>query len=271
MSNIERVQSNSDSGIELYVSSKGESGVSQRGLARLCGKDESTIRRLLSDRPKMALILGKDILEADLHCGMTSDQQAKVIKSEYAYKIISYYAFKAVRQTEEARFSLEKFGSLGIDGWIKDTVGYVEAHGNADSRLFDLLAIMGQDIKEMKADLASTAGYRAARITLPGLKEWMESLKDEDRDQLSIAPSGGEKLFTLTEWADEVGYCLTKSQKHALANIVSSTYKTMALEMPQKVVRLNEKGHKKMPVQAYPKRHFVLLGMCYTKLICSGI
>lgn len=267
---IERVKPNSDSGIELYVSNDGsQSGVSQLGLARLCGITEPPMRNTLSDRSKMAIILGKDIPTADLYHFLTGDNQAKVIKHEIASKVVFYYAFNAKGKTEIAKYSLGKFLEIGMDKWIKDSLGYIETHGNADQRLFDLLAVMGSDIKEMKADLAGTAGYRAARITLPGLREWMEALDESDRKQLAFPPAGGEQLFTLNEWADvdQDGMILDRKQKHSLANILSSTYKMMALEMPEKVIRYNEKGYKLAPVQAYPERHFVLIRMCFAKLI----
>ena len=270
MNNIEKVAPQIIDGIEMYVSSNGQSGLSQLAIAKLCGIPETTTRRVLSDRQKMALILGKDIPTADLYLAITSNNQAKVVKSEIASEINAYYAINSPNKTQEALFSLKKFASRGMDGWIKDCVQYVEEQGNADSKLFDLLAVMGQDIKEMKADLASTSGYRAARITMPGLKEWLESLDDTDKKQLALKPAE-EELFTLTEWADVSGNVMTKSQKHALANIVSSTYKLMALELPPKVTRLNNTGSKKMPVQAYPERHFVLIGMCWAKLITSQI
>jgi hypothetical protein len=267
---IERVAPNLSNGIELYVSNEtGKSGTSQSGLARLCGISEMAMRKTLSDRTKIALILGKDILTADLYLELSSDQQARIIKAEYAAEIIAYYAHQAVNKTEIAKYSLRKFASIGIDRWIKESVGYVETHGNADQRLFDLLAVMGSDIKEMKADLASTSGYRAARIELPGLREWMEALDHSDKEQFSLPTKDDEPLFTLNEWADvdQNGMVLDRKQKHALANIVSSTYKMMALDMPQKVTRLNDKGQKLPAVQAYPERHFVLIRMCFAKLV----
>lgn len=165
MTNIEKVAPQIIDGIEMYVSSSGQSGVSQSALAKLCGIAEAPLRRLLSDRPKMALILEKDMPTADLYLDLTSNNQAKIIKSEVASEIIAYYAISAVNKTEISLYSLKKFASRGMDNWIKDCVRYVEAQGNAESKLFDLLAVMGADIKEMKADLASTSGYRAARIT----------------------------------------------------------------------------------------------------------
>lgn len=267
---IEIVKPNSESGIELYVSNDGtQSGVSQIGLARLCGITEAPLRRTLNDNTKMAHILGKQIPTADLSLVLTSEHNAKIIKHQYASKIIFYYAITAINKTKEAQYSLAKFLEIGMDKWIKESLGYVEQHGNADQRLFDLLAVMGSDIKEMKADLASTSGYRAARISLPGLREWMEALDESDRKQLALPPAGGEQLFTLNEWADvdQDGMSLDRKQKHGLANILSSTYKMMALEMPEKVVRYNEKGYKLAPVQAYPERHFVLIRMCFAKLI----
>jgi hypothetical protein len=281
MNTIERVIPISQDGVELYVSHDGtQCGCSQTGLARLCGMSRAAIQKVLSDSKTLTRILGSSVsenletlteaeLSAATYLEISSNQHAKIIRSEVVAKIISYYAFKALNKNETAQFSLEKFASIGIDTWIKKTVGYIETHGNTESKLFEMLAIMGQDIKEMKADLASTSGYRAARITLPGLKEWMEALDQTDKEQLALPSRDEELLFTLSEWADLTNQALTKSQKHALANIISSTYKLMALEMPQKVNRHNEKGYRLAAVQAYPERHFTLIQMCFSKLVSS--
>lgn len=270
MSNIERVEPTNVNDIELYVSKDGlQSGMSQSGLARLCGISEAALRKCLGDRTKLATICSKPAAPDDLYLVLSSTQQAKVIDSQYASKVVEHYAFDSSNKTRIALFSFRRFASLGMDTWIKQSVGYIETHGQIDQRLYDLLAVMGGDIKAMKADLASTSGYRAARVTLPGLKEWMESLSDRDLNQLALPTNAGEQLFTLVEWAsaDQDGLVLSKGQKHALANLVSSTYKAMSLEMPEKVSRHNEKGYKLAAVQAYPCRHFALIRMCFSRII----
>jgi hypothetical protein len=267
---IERVVPISENGIELYVSGKGDkTGMSQRGLARLCGINESSLRELLGDRGRLAKISGETIPTEDLYCAVSSSQQAKVIDSKYCGQIIYYYALESPNKNAIAAHSLKQFAKIGIDKWIKESVGFIETNGIADQRVYDLLAVMVSDIKEMKADLASTSGYRAARIEIPGLRLWMESLTEDDKNQLALPSGEEEPLYTLTEWADidQDGFILSKNQKHALANLVSATYKAMALEMPPKVSRKNAKGYKLAAVQGYPAKHFNLIRMCFTKLI----
>jgi hypothetical protein len=283
MSQIEIVAPVTVDGIEFYVSQDGKQcGVSQIGLARLCGLAESTTRDLLeyltnpmdsSARGKESTKLGKDLQGKDFYLAVSSIKGAKVVDSKVAARIIQYFAFEAKRTTESAKFSLGKFATMGIETWIKNVTGYAES-----GDIFKLLQSMSNqlnlvqsEIQDMKVQLIQTEGYRAARVTLPGLREWMESLEVADYERLTLPGTVEEELFTLNEWAIEAqnGLILSKSTKHALANLVSATYKTMTLEMPPKVIRLNEKGYKLPAVQAYPKRHFILLNMCFSKLVSN--
>jgi hypothetical protein len=280
MSQIEIVAPVTVDGIEFYVSADGEKcGVSQVGLSRLCGVSETPMRNLLTSlkvssvRSSSTQNLLKDLQGKDLYLALGSNQQAKVIDAKVAARLIRYYAFEATNQTDIAKYSLGKFAEIGVEKWIKDVTGYAETGDvfKLMQSLSNQLNLMQKDITEMKVQLFQTEGYRAARVTLPGLREWMETLDAEDLKQLALPGSAEEELFTINEWAEEAqnGLVLSKSNKHALANLVSATYKTMALEMPPKVVRLNSKGYKLPAVQAYPKRHFVLLNMCYSKLVAA--
>jgi hypothetical protein len=89
----------------------------------------------------------------------------------------------------------------------------------------------------------------------------MDSIDKEEFNQLQLPSTDREELFTLTEWAaiSHNGLILPKPVKHALANIVSSTYKLMELTLPKKVIRCNDKGYKLQPVQA-----------CYSKLVSAS-
>jgi len=268
-------------GIEFYVSKDGtKCGVSQIGLARLCGISESPMRRLLdqitnpmdsSVRPYELSKLLEDVQGKECYLALASNQQAKVINAKTAARIIRYYACEAKNKTEIAMFSLGKFAEIGIESWMKQVTSYTE-DANTSALLVSMsntLNLLASDVAEMKAELFLTEGYRAARVTMPGLKKWMEDLDVEKLRQQQLP--GDEPLYTLNEWAekDMAGMVLSRSNKHALANLVSSTYKAMALEMPQKVMRRNAKGHKTPEVQAYPERHFSLLRLCFAQMIAS--
>jgi hypothetical protein len=269
-------------GIEFYVSQDGKQcGVSQIGLARLCGVTEAPIRSLLTslqgietDRVKSAPEALKDLLGKSSYLALSSNQQAKVVSAKVAARIIRYYAFEAKNATDTAKYSLGKFAETGIETWIKEVTNFTE-QSNTEALLLSMsqtLNLLAADVAGMKAELFRTEGYRAARVTLPGLREWMETLDAESYTQLALPGTAEEELYTLNEWAEKAqnGLVLSRSNKHALANLVSSTYKAMCLSMPNKVIRLNAKGYKLPPVQAYPARHFVLLNMCYSKLVTSN-
>lgn len=281
--------------IEFYVSADGkQSGLSHSGLARLSGISRGQIIRLLTEIERLEAVqntttvdeittasafVQKDALAihkgygSDIYLSSIFENNAKVVHSKLVSRIIRYYAYHADKKSEVAQLSYTKFADMGIDLWIKDVTQFTESSDTSKllQTMADTLNLLAKDVSEMKAQLTQTEGYRVARITLPGLKEWMESLSVEEYNSLSLPSSEPERLYTLTEWAIEAqgGLVLSKSNKHALANLVSATYKTMVLEMPAKVVRFSDKGYALAPVQAYPKRHFCLLSMCFAKVINS--
>lgn len=218
----------------------------------------------------------KELRGKPFHLSLTSAKQVKVIDSKAAARIIRYYAFEAKRPTKEAKYSLGKFAEIGIDTWIKEVTGFAESNDIAGmfKSISSQLNLMASEITEMKVQLIQTEGYRAARVELGGLRQWLEGveqkeLKEAEKERL--LESEAEPLYTLNEWANmaQDGLVLSRSNKHALANLVSSTYKAMKLEMPPKKQLRNDKGHKLPPVQAYPEKHFTLINMCYANLVAS--
>ena len=126
---IQMVQAEVD-GIEFYVSIDGtQSGMSESGLARLCGVNRFAIRLLIKkinepgnkELPKiLEPFTGKtlELQEAD------NKNQAKILSSDLCAAIVEYYAFESKASNETARFSFRKFGSKGMDLWIKEVTGY---------------------------------------------------------------------------------------------------------------------------------------------------
>lgn len=283
-------------GIEFYVSSKGdESGLSQTGIANLSGKSRPTIQDLLTEIERLeaatkdssfdenstaqahiqkaALAIYEGFNDA-IYLKITSPNQAKVVNSKLASRIIRYYAYHAPKCNATAIFSYDKFADTGMGTWIKEVTNFVEA-GDMYSLMASMnstLLLLNTKVEEMSIELKKTSGYRAASVQMEGLREWMESIEQAEFHRLQLPGEVEEELFTLNEWAilAQDGLVLSKSNKHSLANIVSSTYKSMELNLPTKVRRLNEKGYKLPGVQAYPRRHFVLINMCYAKLVSKN-
>lgn len=280
MSTLEVVSPTIVDGIEFYVSADGKHcGVSQVGLARLCGVAETTMRRTLTNlkgssvRRSDASELVKDLKDKELSLAISSNQQANVIESKVAARIIQYFAFESTKATDIAKYSLGKFATMGIDTWIKEVTGFAESNDIAGmfKSISSQLNLMASEITEMKVQLIQTEGYRAARVELGGLRAWMEGIEAKEFLEENKKVDEAEPLYTLNEWAEMAhdGLQLSRSNKHALANIASSVYKMMSLEMPSKKQMLNAKGHKLPPVQAYPEKHFVLLNLCYSKLVAK--
>lgn len=283
-------------GIEFYCSSDGkQTGVSQVGVSRLTGLSEWNTRQLLTEIERLSvrgndgLVNEESTVSAPIHAAalaickgfidrcyleLTSVNQAKVVNSKLVSRIIRYYAYHAPRKSEVAVFSYDKFADVGMENWVKEVTKFVE-EGDMYSLMSSMngtLLLLNTKVEEMSIQLKKTEGYRAASVHMSGLRTWLESLEKEEFEQLQLPGDTVEELFTINEWAAIAhnGLVLSTSNKHALANIVSSTYKLMELTMPTKVRRLNQKGYKLPPVQAYPRRHFVLINMCYTKLVSGA-
>ncbi len=211
MSSIEIVSPTIVDGIEFYVSTDGKHcGVSQVGLARLCGVGESGIRSLLtklggsSVRTVEAKNLLKDLKGKDLYLALGSNQQAKIINGKVAARIIRYFAFESVKQTDEAKFSLGKFAEIGIDTWIKEVTGFAESNDIAGmfKSISSQLNLMASEITEMKVQLIQTEGYRAARVELGGLREWMEGIEAKEFLEASKNVDEAEPVYTLkAQWS----------------------------------------------------------------------
>lgn len=178
-------------GIEFYVSKDGkQTGLSQIGLARLCGITESPLRRVLVEivdyldhsiqlrddeittlSAASQYILSSLVNTSDVrpYLDITSSNQAKVVNAKFASAMIEYYAFEAKNKTEIALFSFRKFANIGIESWIKEVTNFVETSDTSAllASMASTLNLLASDVAEMKAELLGTEGYRAARITLP--------------------------------------------------------------------------------------------------------
>jgi hypothetical protein len=268
-SQIERVEPTMVNGIEFYSSSfTDETGISIVGLSVLCGVGATTVGSLvkgLSDRNKTTYKELEHLRGKDLACAITSNQQAKVIKDEYAAEIISYYADKGNRV---AKKSLKKFQTIGIRSWIKtvtgsSTGGDLALVQKSLNQILDVLVTTNARLTSLEQ---KTNGYTKATIEMPGLKEWMESYGEEVGDEQLALPDG--ELFTLAEYLWEVKKL--KFEKPAMslfANKVSFVYRTMSEARPERKRGVSSKGYQTPMTNAYKRRDFPLLDIAFKQTV----
>jgi hypothetical protein len=269
---LEIVKPTTVGGIEFYVSNlSGESGISQSGIARLCGLTETTIRLLingLGDRsvshermrhPALALILGMD-----LTLDITSGNQAKVIKDEYAADIIAYYAS---RGNKTAHISLKKFQVIGIRTWIKEITGHSTGNDlvlvqKSLNQILDVLTTTNARLSNLEEQ---TRGYTRASIEMPGLKDWMDRYAEEDPEQL-VLPD--RELFTLSEYLWTQKQLRFEKPAMSLFSLkVSYVFKTMSEKKPGRKRGQGKNGYQTPLTNAYSRSDFPLLDIAFKQTV----
>lgn len=125
----------STDGIEFYTEEQtGKSGISQSGIAILCGVKQNTISDLVSDtligksRSKwLEPFMGKTLTLIDktetesINVNGKPQGNLEVYHSSFVYAVIKHYAFSG---NEIAQYSMDKFGERGIDTWIQEITGW---------------------------------------------------------------------------------------------------------------------------------------------------
>ncbi|WP_030008327.1 hypothetical protein [Picosynechococcus sp. NKBG042902] len=155
--------------IEFFtIQATGESGMSQSGLARLCGVDASSVNKLVkrvmtSSCPEFL----KPLQDKELTLSISCDefQQTRVLKDHVCARILEWYAFESQRPTKEAQQAFRKFATLGIRTWIQGITGW-----ETDGFLFrepqpgaaPLAADLQAALAELQADLRLALKHRHA-------------------------------------------------------------------------------------------------------------
>jgi hypothetical protein len=118
-------------GVEFFtVDETGESGMSESGLAILCGISQQAVNKLLrslvttsSEKSDLKTRLdGKVWLQPR---GLSAMERGKItnlsiVRAQACAAVIAYYAFESKYRTEEATYSYRKFGEIGINAWIQE-------------------------------------------------------------------------------------------------------------------------------------------------------
>ncbi|AVH67048.1 phage antirepressor KilAC domain-containing protein [Nostoc sp. 'Peltigera membranacea cyanobiont' N6] len=118
--------SNQD-GVQYFtVASTGESGMSQSGLARACGVDEKSIRKLIetvrtkSPSPILESFTGKYLEDLVVRHDVKY-HNATILKDVFCAAVLSHYAQQG---RTEAAVSLGAFAAIGIRVYIQQITGW---------------------------------------------------------------------------------------------------------------------------------------------------
>ena len=160
-------------GVEFYtVQATGDSGMSQRGLARFCGVDEKSVRNLGADllEGKTASEWLESCLDKELY--LRSEEHTgnvKIIRSEVCAAIIQHFAFAG---RGEAKFALKKFAAIGINAWLQQVNHWQQPAQESLAGVFELLAEYKRDITVLQ-EKQKAYGYALAN------KNWLANCPKE--------------------------------------------------------------------------------------------
>lgn len=259
-------------GIEFYVSIDGtQSGMSESGLARLCGVDRSSIHNLLQKAAadkKVPEIL-KPILGKDFYLPTDADKNAQVIPADICALVIEYYAFESKAKNDTARFSFRKFASKGMDLWIKEVTGYQKDQIPESKEILSLLQQLLVKVDNLEKDSKEYKNLRGRTVkTFPALDKTLEELATEEE----CLPEENPQNYTLVEWIAKTkkGVILDNSSKHRLALLTSETFKSVTGNEPKKEHRQDKITKKRTnSVSVYSYTEFPILQLAWNKLFNS--
>lgn len=271
-SNIELVQPQFIDGIEFYVSKDGSQiGISQSGVARLCGVGENSLRPLLASlsvRDKVGVETLKDILPEDLYLAISSNHQAKVIPAKTAARIIEYYAFESKASNETALFSLRKFATTGIETWVKNITNH---DINTDKPVLDVLQQILTEISDLKLIATETETYRKVKVEYAGLNLLLKKYEENEKSLESTCPVLPESLemFTVAEIV-KINFpflIVKRGDILAIGRTCVSLFKLLAQERPQTKATMSARGYRGGRTTCYARSEFWIVNQA----ICDRI
>jgi hypothetical protein len=216
--NITRVERD---GVEFFtIDDTGESGMSESGLARLCGIAPISVHRFISSRsvawdhekelnPAFRKTIAFNAKHAkDFKPGQNLN--IKILGATVCSRTIEHFAFESKYKTAEALFAYRKFAEKGINAWIQEVTHW---HGNAVPRtgiVLDYSTI--ETLLDKKLDGTS---YRTFLVLQKAIRMRVQLSADEIMQQASISRSAYSnainKLADLNLLPD---WCSIKRKKH---------------------------------------------------------
>ena len=193
--NITRVERD---GVEFFtLDATGESGMSEIGLARLCGVTQQSMNAFLKSFRNLPT--GKNdqsafnpALEGSIRLqsrGLSTVQKSNIrnlsiVRADVCATVIEHYAFHSKYKTPEALFAFQKFARLGITGWIQEATHW---HGNAVPKNGFILDY--ETIETLIDNKLDGTSYRVFLVLRKAIRLRMELTADEIMRRASISRS----------------------------------------------------------------------------------
>lgn len=163
-----------ENGVEFFtLIDSGESGISQTGIAKLCGKSRQAIikleKTLVTKTPSKWL---KDFVGKNLTLvtnASSSDKKVRnitIYTASFCAAVIKHYAYQGSEVAQESDFAI---GAIGLTSYIQGKTGWLpdQYQASADSRsILDRLILKDPKKGELHFDL----DWRKAAIRVTGYK-----------------------------------------------------------------------------------------------------
>ena len=199
--------------VEFFtIDATGESGMSESGLARLCGVTKQSVNELLRNMVSgnSARNEPEPLQRKDLWCqarGLSVSEKSKisnlcVIRSEICAKVVKHYAFDSKHTTAMALVAYQNFATLGITSWIQQVTDW---HGNVAPKTG--VAIDFNTIDTLMDKRLDGSSYRVYLVLQKAIRLRMPLTADEIMDRAGISRSAYttavtklDELALLPDW-----------------------------------------------------------------------
>jgi hypothetical protein len=216
--NITRVERD---GVEFFtVDETGESGMSESGLARLCGVSPVSIHKFVSSsaltwehekalnpafRKTIAFKPG-----SGKNLKSSQNSNIKILSALVCARVIRHYALESKYKTQEALFTLDKFSTAGITAWIQEITHW---HGNPAPKTG--IAIDYNTIDTLMDKRLDGSSYRVYLVLQKAIRLRMTLTADEILERAGISRSA---YTTAVTKLDELGllpdWCKIQRKNH---------------------------------------------------------
>ena len=199
--------------VEFFtIEATGESGMSESGLARLCGVSRQSVCELLRNilSGKLEISPLKPLQRKDVWVqarNLDSIENSKIshisiVRAEICAHVVQHYAFNSRHRTDEALFALQKFSILGVTAWIQEITHW---HGNTAPKtgiVTDFNTI--ETLMDKRLDGSSYRVYlvlqKAIRLRMPLTAEEIMERAGISRSAYTTAVTKLDELALLPDW-----------------------------------------------------------------------
>lgn len=170
MTNEIEMQLKQTEGVQFFTDNEGNAGVSQRGLAKLCGihagSSKREIEAILSELG-IAYSAEEMAQTYTIKGSKTAPKFTKIYNADLCVKVITYAA--TMLRNPEAIFTLSKFVAIGFTKWVQTITGFEPAKAVSAQVELTELEMAERYVKLLK-EKAETIAYLGDK---PGLAHKM--------------------------------------------------------------------------------------------------